>query len=266
MRHPHDLLLPLLALGLSLCTAPAQPAATPAPASVPATAENRPYLADLSAQLTRQWPTNRAINIVCHGHSVPAGYFQTPLVDTFNAYPHLLHRGLKERSPFAVINVTVTAIGGEQSESGAKRFERDVLALRPDLVTIDYSLNDRRLGLARAEAAWRSMITNATTRGIKVILLTPTPDQTAKLDDPADPLVQHAAQVRRLAAEFGVGLVDSFAAFQRAISAGSPLAELMSQVNHPNRAGHELVAAQLLQAFSADAGSSSKSPTRAEEK
>src|SRR5215468_2820162 len=75
-------------------------------------------LARLCAEMRKNWPTNRTINIVCHGHSVPAGYAQTPVVDTFNAYPHLLHLGLKERFPTAVINVIVTAIGGETSEGG----------------------------------------------------------------------------------------------------------------------------------------------------
>ncbi|WP_342481353.1 hypothetical protein NST07_08230 [Paenibacillus sp. FSL L8-0340] len=41
-------------------------------------------------ELKRQWPENRTLNIVCHGHSVPSGYFATPIVDTFHAYPHLL--------------------------------------------------------------------------------------------------------------------------------------------------------------------------------
>jgi lysophospholipase L1-like esterase len=239
-------LIGLVALGLSLRSASGALAGTnELPLAVKA-ADPRTYLANLSASLQANWPANHTVQLVCHGHSVPAGYFKTPVVDTFNAYPHLLHRGLKERFPHAVINVIVTAIGGEASESGAQRFERDVLALRPEVVTIDYSLNDRGLGLARAEAAWRSMITNATAHGVKVILLTPTPDLAAKLDDPNDPLNQHAEQVRRLARELGVGLVDSLAAFQRAAGAGHPLPELMSQGNHPNRAGHELVAAELL--------------------
>ena len=204
------------------------------------------YLKDLRAALEFQWPTNRAINIICHGHSVPAGYFKTPVVDTFNAYPHLLHWGVKERFPYAVVNVTVTAIGGEHSQSGAKRFERDVLSLRPDVVTIDYGLNDRRLGLERARAAWTSMITNALMRDVKVILLTPTPDTAAKLNDLNDPLNQHAEQIRRLAAEYQVGLVDSLAVFHLKTKSGTPLADLMSQSNHPNRCGHELVAAELL--------------------
>ncbi len=207
------------------------------------------YLADVSALLEQHWPTNRTVNIVCHGHSVPAGYFKTPVVKTFDAYPFLLNQALKERHPYAVMNVIVTAIGGENAESGAKRFERDVLNLRPDVVTIDYGLNDRGIGLARADVAWRSMITNATQRGIKVILLTPTPDMKAKLDDPKDPLNQHAEQIRSLAGEYGVGLVDSLAAFETAMKNGQKLEELMSQGNHPNRKGHEIVAAELVKWF-----------------
>ena len=79
---------------------------------------------------------------MCHGHSVTSGYFKTPMVDTFNAYPHLLHEALKERYPFAVINVIVTGIGGENSKNGVQRFEKDVLTHNPDLITIDYAFNE----------------------------------------------------------------------------------------------------------------------------
>ncbi len=207
------------------------------------------YLAEISAAMTRQWPTNHTINIVCHGHSVPAGYSKTPTVDTFNAYPHLLHKALKDHYPYAVINVIVTAIGGENSESGAKRFEKDVLALRPEVVTIDYALNDRGIGLVRAEAAWRFMISNALQRSIKVILLTPTPDLTAKLSDPSDPLNQHADQIRKLAREYGVGLADSATTFQQLVKSGGKLPDFMAQSNHPNRQGHDLVVGELLKWF-----------------
>jgi hypothetical protein len=224
---------------------------TPAPDEPTSPADPATDLAGLVDLMTVKWPKNRTINIVCHGHSVPAGYFKTPIVDTFNAYPHLLHRGLKKRFPFAVINVIVTAIGGEAAPSGEKRFARDVLSHKPDLITIDYALNDRGLGLETAKAAWSSMIRQAA--GTKVILLTPTPDQGAKLDDPADPLNRHADQIRHLAAEHGVGLVDSLAAFKRRLAAGEALASLMSQQNHPNRKGHDLVVAELLKWFPAKA-------------
>jgi lysophospholipase L1-like esterase len=208
----------------------------------PAVADCGTYLADVRALLEAEWPKNRTVTIVCHGHSVPAGYFKTPSVHEMQAYPHLLQAALCEAYPYAEINVIVTAIGGENSESGAARFDRDVLSLHPDVVTIDYSLNDRPIGLQRAEKAWRSMIERAIAAKAKIILLTPTPDLTAKLDDPQDPLNQHAEQIRRLAAEYHVGLVDSLAAFKQAIREGTKLEDLMAQSNHPNAKGHELVA------------------------
>ncbi len=218
-----------------------------------AAADRRAYLSDLVAQLRLQWPQNRTINIVCHGHSVPSGYFGTPVVDTFNAYPHLLHRGVKERFPGAVVNVIVTAIGGETSPQGAARFEAQVLCHRPDVLTIDYGLNDRRAGLPQAGAAWRAMIRPCLERNIKVLLLTPTHDVWQR--QPQAPeciaLKEHAAQIRALAAEFQVGLVDSFALFEDYVREGGDLSDLLSWPNHPNARGHGLVAEELLRWFAA---------------
>ena len=207
------------------------------------------YLADITALLKKEWPGNRTVNIVCHGHSVPAGYFKTPTVDTMNSYPHLLHARLAERFPCAVINVIVTAIGGENSESGAARFDREVLTHHPDVLTIDYGLNDRRIGLEKARASWAAMIEMALAREIKVILLTPTSDDTANLDDPNDPLNQHAELIRSLARHYQIGLADSLAATKDHIRDGGQLQELMSQSNHPNRRGHDLVVTELLKWF-----------------
>ncbi|MBN2393098.1 MAG: SGNH/GDSL hydrolase family protein [Anaerolineae bacterium] len=210
------------------------------------------YLADIVAILKAQWPDNRTVNIVCHGHSVPAGYFATPMVDALNAYPHLLYRGLKQRFPFAVINVIVTARGGEESDAGAARFAEDALSHRPDVVTLDYGLNDRRIGLENARSAWQMMIEPALKRGCKMILLTPTCDVTQRVTytgSDRDLLAVHAAQIRNLAAEYGLGLADSFAAFHRYQETGGSLDDLLSWGNHPNRKGHELVATELLRWF-----------------
>jgi len=211
------------------------------------------YLENVLTILRTQWPQNRTVNIVCHGHSVPAGYFATPVVETFDAYPHLLHVGLKHRFPFAVINVIVTAVGGENSEEGARRFEAEVLNHRPDVLTLDYGLNDRGIGLERAEKAWRFMIQRALELKVHLILLTPTPDKTQRpgvTEAEAQPLREHAEQIRRLAAEYGVGLVDSLILFMEAWQR-EHWTDRLSWSNHPNRAGHELVARALLRWFPA---------------
>ena len=44
-----------------------------------AKAEN--YLQDIKMELKKQWPSNKRIHIVFHGHSVPSGYFKTPKVN-----------------------------------------------------------------------------------------------------------------------------------------------------------------------------------------
>jgi lysophospholipase L1-like esterase len=215
-------------------------------------AQPREYLSATIAILQKYWPDNRAVNVVCHGHSVPSGYFATPMVDTFNAYPHLLHRAIKGRFPYAVVNVIVTAIGGENSQQGAKRFADEVLCHRPDVLTIDYGLNDRGLGLSAAREAWEGMIEQALAACVKVILLTPTPDMTQAPTADArerEKLQEHAGQIRELAAKYSVGLVDSLTAFEEYVEAGGDLTDLLSWSNHPNRAGHELVAKALLRYF-----------------
>jgi len=217
-----------------------------------AIADTNTYLAEIIEVMKTHWPQNRTVNIVCHGHSVPSGYIATPLVDAFNAYPHLLHRALKHRFPFAVINVIITAIGGENSEQGAKRFENQVLCHRPDVLTIDYGLNDRGIGRERAQTAWRSMIEAALARKVKVLLMTPTADRTRMegyQGDDRPKLPEQAEQIRRMAEEYGVGLVDSLAAFDRYQREEGALWDLLGWINHPNRKGHELVARELMRWF-----------------
>lgn len=197
---------------------------------------------ELFTKLETPWPKNHTINLVFHGHSVPAGYHKTPEVKPFESYPHLVHRQLKERYPHAVINIIITAIGGEGSIAGAKRFETDVLIHKPDVIFIDYALNDRRSQADDVEAAWKSMHEMAVKAAIPVIFITPTGDSRAKLSDPADPLNQRAELIRKLAAQETIPLADVFAEWKAEIARGTKEDDLLSQINHPNLRGHTLAA------------------------
>jgi lysophospholipase L1-like esterase len=148
-----------------------------------------------------------------------------------------------------VIDVCTTAIGGENSKSGAERFTKDVLALQPDVVFIDYCINDRWIGVEAAQQAWRKMIQLAIEREVRVVLLTPTPDADEDILDSKSKLAQHADLVRRLGTEFGLPVVDSYRAFREIVSEGESVSDYLSQSNHPNRKGHAVVADLILELF-----------------
>jgi lysophospholipase L1-like esterase len=207
------------------------------------------YLKDLKLDLQKKWPKNRTINLVFHGHSVPAGYFTTPVVNTSSSYPYLLLRELKNRYSYAVINIINTSIGGENSLSGAKRFNTEVLAHKPDLIFIDYALNDRSPGLRQAREAWEYMILESLKRDIKVILLTPSPDQRVSILEGSNDLEKHALQIKALAKKYGVGLVDSYELFHEIAVRGDSISNYMSQVNHPNERGHQLITNDIMKYF-----------------
>ncbi len=184
-----------------------------------------------------------------HGHSVPAGYFKTPVVNTLEAYPSQVLRALKAEYPFAVINIINTSIGGENSESGAERFETEVLNHRPDVLFIDYALNDQGIRLERAKIAWEKMISAALKRGIKIILLSPSPDQRVNILETNNVLEQHTRQIENLAEKYNLGLADSYGLFRQKVLSGEPITKFMSQVNHPNGNGHALIADGIMRYF-----------------
>ena len=208
------------------------------------------YLAPVLGELQKQWPHNKTVNIVCHGHSVPAGYFATPYVNSLESYPHLLFNTIKQRFPFAVTNVIVSAVGGENSEKGMERFSLEALNHNPLVITIDYGLNDRRIGLKKAMYAWESMIEQALEHNIKVILLTPSWDTSFFYkDENWISLESHSEQIRSLAEKYNIGLADVFLKFREYVKKEDDLAALLSHVNHPSKTGHEIIANEIAKYF-----------------
>ena len=211
--------------------------------------KDQDYLLEIKKELNVKWPDNRTINIVFHGHSVPSGYFKTPVVNTLSSYPYQVLRKIKEKYPHAVVNSIITAIGGENSVKGAERFENEVLNLNPDVLFIDYGLNDRKIGLKKAKRAWEYMIESALKNDILVILLTPSPDSRVDYSNPENKLWQHANQIRKLAETYNIELVDSYKAFEFLYSKKKKLEKYMAQVNHPNEKGHELISLEIMELF-----------------
>ncbi|SDG70672.1 SGNH/GDSL hydrolase family protein [Winogradskyella thalassocola] len=206
------------------------------------------YLDSLKKELKVKWPKNTTINLVFHGHSVPTGYTTRGVVDRLSSYPYRTLKEVNDYYPYSVVNTITTSIGGEQSEQGAKRFTDEVLIYKPDVLFIDYGLNDRGIGLERAKVAWSQMIEEALEHGTKVILLTPTPDLKEDISSDDSDLAKHSEQIRSLAKTYNVGLVDSYALFRK-LSETQPLQGYMSQNNHINQKGHQFVADAISEYF-----------------
>ena len=101
-----------------------------------------------------------------------------------------------------------------------------------------------------AAAAWEEMIQKALAQNIKVILCTPTWDNSYyRQDENWEQLVQHTAQARALADKYDIGLADSFLAFSRRIQEPQDLVQYLSHVNHPTKDGHMLVAKEIAKYF-----------------
>lgn len=206
------------------------------------------YLTLFKQELSKKWPNNITMNLVFHGHSVPTGYGLNGVTDRLNAYPFLLLKLINDNYPYSVVNIITTSIGGEQSEQGSKRFKDMVLIHKPDVIFIDYALNDRSIGINRAMLAWERMIEESLKYGTKVILLTPTPDLNENIASDESLLEKHSKQIRNLAKKYNIGLVDSYALFKR-LAKTEPLSAFMAQNNHINQKGHQFVANQIFEYF-----------------
>ena len=153
------------------------------------------------------------------------------------------------------------------------RFERDVLAHRPDVVAIFLGANDSAVDVWRAatrprvarpkyEENLRHFVQALKARGAQAILMTPNswrwapklkqlygkpPYEVDRVDGLCVTLRQYAESVRTVAKQEAVPLVDVFAAFEEYDKAdGQSTDALLLDGMHPNDAGHAIIADMLL--------------------
>lgn len=208
------------------------------------------------------------MTIVAFGDSTTAP--RGPLV----VYADLLRKELPQRGgPVKVINAGVP---GNTTADGRARFERDVLAHKPQLVVIQFGINDStanvwanppelesRITLKDFGQNLRYFLRTLRERGVKVILMTPNPMRwTAELKKlygkpPYDltdadgfnkTLRPYAEEVRRIARAEKVPLVDVFLAFEeQGKKPGGSIDALLLDGMHPNEKGHRLIADRLIE-------------------
>jgi len=210
------------------------------------------------------------LKIVAFGDSTTAP--RAP--DVKQVYAQVLAKELPRRGIEA--EVTNAGVPGNHTVDAMKRLERDVLAKKPDLVIVQFGINDAAVDVWRKppetkprvakddyERNLRAMLKQIRAGGANVILMTPNPTRwTAKMREmyghppykPDDPdgfnvlLAGYAEVVRRIAREEKLPLVDIYAAFNQhgQDKPGETIDDLLLDGTHPNDAGHKLVADKLI--------------------
>lgn len=165
--------------------------------------------------------------------------------------------------PSTVLSVINSGVGGDSAQGATRRLERDVISFDPDFVTIAFGINDSlagREGLEQYTGALESMvdcIRHATEA--EIIFITPNmmlthenPNVHAQHRELVEPMLKvtsegilaaYAESMRVLVRKLQVPVVDVFAAWKEWERQGKDINQLLANgMNHPDVAGHRLVA------------------------
>ncbi len=201
--------------------------------------------------LCQKLAAGEPIHYVVFGDSISAGYEASR--PEFS-YPECFASVMRARYPDAPIAVLNKAVGGESSVGGLKRLQHDVIALRPDLVTIAYGMNDQNRqpdgsNAVPVEAFKRHLAEMAA--GVQaqtdadILLVTPC------LPNPhwmfaSSNAAAYAEAIRCVGVELSLPVADVQQAWLEELAAGkSHESLLLNNLNHPNDYGHGVYAAVL---------------------
>ena len=221
---------------------------------------------------------NRPVTIACLGDSVTHGCFEIfpngkggigVACRPLEAYPMMLYREIANLYPFAAPAIINAGVSGDKSYGGLARLERDVLSYKPDLVIVDFGLNDSMNkdvegGLAKYDKAMRGIFEKTLSSGAECILLTPNYMNKAVSPLLTEPLfidiakdaavvqntgilTRYVETARKAAEEMGVPVADAYAVWQKLDQSGVDTDALLSNyINHPTKEAHGFFVAEIM--------------------
>ncbi len=200
----------------------------------------------------------KPVTIVCLGDSVTGVYYHTGGV---RAYPEMLEVAIKKVEPKANVTVINAGISGNSTENGLDRLDRDVLANKPDLVTVTFGLNDmNRFSEEQFRKNLETIVARCREAKSQVLLCTPNAVINTS-GRPTERLIQYCDIIRTTARELNVPVCDQYQAADQLRTRDAWAWRLtMSDEIHPNMDGHKLMAQELCRAITgnevslADAG------------
>lgn len=182
--------------------------------------------------------------IVCFGDSITAGYAVR------RGFPSFLLESLRQRFPDSKIEMINSGISGDTSQDGLSRLDWAVLSYEPDLVTINFGINDCVLGLSREEFEMNLVEMVRRIRAgpdSEILLLSSQPLESPPYDQR---VLDYYQTVERVAKEMNVGFVDVYGAWMKRVRVGMPLDSLiLPGLDHPNEAGYRIIAEELMSLF-----------------
>ncbi len=212
--------------------------------------------------------TPRTFRVVAFGDSTTACRESIKKV-----YSQRLRETLSKSGPGYRFEVFNAGVRSHTTRHGRDRFERDVLARDPDLVIVQFGLNDSCIDVHKGKTSPRVtqttyernlvyFISRLRERNAGVILMTPNPGRWTETikktwgkppyntDDPMGFNLlnrKYAESVRRVAREMKVPLIDVYRLFvDYDKKEGRSMDELLPDGMHPNDTGHRMIADALL--------------------
>ena len=181
------------------------------------------------------------VSIVAFGDSITAGYAVR------RGFPSFWKEMLSKRYPDAEVELINSGVSGDTSMDGLARLDYAVLSYEPDLVTINFGINDCVWGLGQEEfeANFVEMVRRIQAGpNSEILLLSSQPLETP----PYDLLVRDYYQsIERVAKQKDVGFVDIYGAWMERVGKGTPLSSLiLPGLDHPSEAGYRIIAEELM--------------------
>ncbi|WP_420596166.1 SGNH/GDSL hydrolase family protein [Deinococcus sp.] len=174
-----------------------------------------------------------------------------------NGYVSRIREQLLVDDPACQTEFINRGVSGDTVRDLARRWQRDVTALRPDLLSIKIGVNDvwrsfdstpdQAVDAKEYRATLRGLLGKASTLNCRLVLVTPFLVESNRQDAMRREVENRAAIVTELASEFGAVLVDLQPAFDAAMDASSPSLWAGDRV-HPSGPGHLLIARAWLRA------------------
>ncbi len=191
----------------------------------------------------RMTGSKRPIRVVCFGDSVTGVYYHT---GSLRAYTAMLELALERALPGTHVDAINAGISGHTTANGLERIDKDVLAHKPDIVTVMFGLNDMtRVSLADYRKNLVTIVARCRAIGAEVVLATPN-NVIETANRPSTKLVKYCDVVRAVSRELKVPLCDSYRGFDAVRHHDrADWRLLMSDQIHPNMDGHRLIATQL---------------------